>query len=172
MILYPTGGGTGLVGMAKAFDEMRELGWLEREGTGPEGTAPRFVAVQAEGCAPVVTAFHAGEIRASPPAQPHTIASGLRVPGPIGDRWMLRVLRASKGTAVMVSDEELVGGALELGHAEGVFPAPEAGALVAALKKLRASGWTREPETVVLFNTGTGLKYPEAFGKICGSWGS
>jgi threonine synthase len=157
VILYPTGGGTGLVGMAKAFDEMRELGWIE-----PDSPAPRLVAVQAEGCAPIVTSFAAGRDRAEAPPRPHTVASGLRVPRPIGDRWMLRVLRASRGTAVAVSDGELVAGAFEMARLEGIFACPEAGALVAAARRLAAEGWISRDETVVLFNTGTGLKYPEA----------
>jgi len=159
IILYPTGGGTGLVGMAKAFDEMRELGWLKSS-----SPSPRFVAVQADGCAPIVTAFTAGRDRAEAPSHPQTIAAGLRVPRPIGDRWMLRVLRASRGTAVAVSDAELLAGALELARSEGMFACPEAGALVAAARRLVAAGWIGPDETVVLFNTGTGLKYPEAFG--------
>ena len=158
VILYPTGGGTGLVGMAKAFREIDELGWLE-----PGSPRPRFVAVQASGCAPIVDAFVSGAERARAPSRPSTVAAGLRVPGPIGDRWMLREIRASGGTAVAVDDESLIAGALELGRLEGIFACPEGGALVAALRGLAASGWVRPDETVVLFNTGTGLKYPEAF---------
>lgn len=158
VILYPTGGGTGLVGMAKAFREMRELGWLN-----PDAPRPRFVAVQAAGCSPIVDAYHSGAERAKAPVEPHTLASGLRVPGPIGDRWMLRTLRQSNGTAVAVSDEELLRGSLELAEAEGIFPAPEGGALVAALKKLLDSGGIKPGEATVLFNTGTGLKYAEVF---------
>ena len=156
VILYPTGGGTGLVGMAKAFDELRELGWID-------APSPRFVAVQAEGCAPIVEAFQAGADDATPPSTPHTVAAGLRVPSPIGDRWMLRTLRASAGTAVSVSDTELIDGTRRLARQEGVFTAPEAGALVAALSRLLDEGWIQRDERVVLFLTGTGLKYPEAF---------
>jgi len=158
VVLYPTGGGTGLVGMWKAFDEMVELGWLPKD-----TPRPRMVVVQAAGCAPIVEAFTAGADEASAPDSPRTIASGLRVPGPIADRWMLRVLKDSQGTAIAVSDEELIQGTKRLAAAEGIFPAPEAGALVAAAEKLKASGWIRPHERVVLFNTGTGLKYLECF---------
>ena len=158
VVLYPTGGGTGLVGMWKAFDEMRELGWLPRE-----HPLPRMVAVQAAGCAPIVEAFQAGREEATPPADPHTCAAGLRVPAPIGDRWMLRVLRDSEGTAVAIPDEELLAATRRVAREEGIFFAPEAGALVAALERLRESGFVGEQDRVLLFNTGTGLKYPEVF---------
>ena len=113
--------------------------------------------------APVVEAFTAGAADARAPETPHTVASGLRVPGPIGDRWMLRVLKESDGTAVAVSDDALLAGTRRLAAAEGIFPAPEAGALVAAAERLRKSGWIAGDDHVVLFNTGTGLKYPECF---------
>jgi len=156
VILYPTGGGTGLVGMWKAFAEMRELGWVT-------STPPRMIAVQAAGCAPVVDAFHAGAERITAPASPATIASGLRVPTPLGDRWMLRVLRESEGTAVAVSDDELLEGCRKLARSEGIFTAPEAGALVAASEKLVAVGTIAKDDRTVLFLTGTGLKYLECF---------
>ena len=158
VILYPTGGGTGLVGMWKAFHEMRELGWLPAD-----VRLPRMVVVQAAGCAPVVDAFAAGADEATPPTDPATIASGLRVPTPVGDRWMLRVLRESGGTAVKVPDADLIEATRRVGREEGLFFAPEAGALVAALEVLLARGELRRDERVVLFNTGTGLKYPECF---------
>jgi len=158
VVLYPTGGGTGLLGIWKAFAELRELGWIA-----PDAALPRMVAVQARGCAPVVDAFGSGAAAATPPAEPRTVASGLRVPTPLGDRWMLRVLRESSGTAVAVDDDELVAGARLAAKLEGVFFAPEAGALVAALRRLRADGWLESGERVVLFNTGTGLKYPQCF---------
>ena len=158
VILYPTGGGTGLVGMWKAFHEMRALGWLPEE-----VRLPRMVVVQASGCAPVVEAFAAGADEATPPEHPATVASGLRVPTPVGDRWMLRVLRESGGTAVAVSDADLLEGTRRVAREEGLFFAPEAGALVAALEVLLARGELRRDERVVLFNTGTGLKYPECF---------
>lgn len=158
VILYPTGGGTGLVGMWKAFHEMRALGWL------PEDVRlPRMVVVQAADCAPVVEAFEAGADEATPPQNPATIASGLRVPTPVGDRWMLRVLRESGGTAVAVSDADLIEGTRRVSREEGLFFAPEAGALVIALEVLLARGELRRDERVVLFNTGTGLKYSECF---------
>jgi threonine synthase len=158
VILYPTGGGTGLVGMWKAFEEMTAMGWL------PTGAPrPRMVVVQATGCAPMVDAFQSGASEATPPRAPHTIAAGLRVPGPIGDRWMLRVLAESQGTAIAISDEALLAGTKRLGATEGIFPAPEAGALVAAAEELKSSGWIQPEERVVLFNTGTGLKYSECF---------
>ncbi|MDA1265888.1 MAG: threonine synthase [Planctomycetota bacterium] len=158
VILYPTGGGTGLVGMWKAFEEMIALGWL------PEDVQlPRMVVVQAAGCAPMVDAWDAGADVASVPSDPHTVASGLRVPTPIGDRWMLRVLRESGGTAVAVPDEALIAGTVRVSREEGMFFAPEAGALVAALPILLERGDVRADERIVLFNTGTGLKYPECF---------
>jgi threonine synthase len=158
VVLYPTGGGTGLVGMWKAFEEMRALGWLA-----PDARLPRMVVVQARGCAPIVEAFARGAERATPPAQPATCAAGLRVPNPIGDRWMLEVLRDSGGCAVAVDDAELVAATREWAATEGLFAAPEGGALVAALRRLIADGTVAADERVVLFNTGTGLKYLECF---------
>jgi len=156
VILYPTGGGTGLVGMWKAFAEMRELGWVTAK-------PPRMIAVQAKDCAPVVEAFHAGAERITAPESPATIASGLRVPTPIGDRWMLRVVRESEGTAIAVTDDELLEGCRRLARDEGIFTAPEAGALVIACEKLVADGTLATDERTVLFLTGTGLKYLECF---------
>ncbi len=158
VILYPTGGGTGLIGMWKAFEEMRELGWIAAD-----ERLPRMVAVQASGCAPIVQAFEAGAEEAEPPTEPATVASGLRVPTPLGDRWMLRILRESGGTAVAVSDCELLEGTRRAAALEGLFFAPEAGALVAALTVLRERGELAQGERTVLFNTGTGLKYSECF---------
>lgn len=158
VILYPTGGGTGLVGMWKAFHEMRELGWLP-----DDVKLPRMVVVQAAGCAPVVDAFAAGAEDATPPASPFTAAAGLRVPTPVGDRWMLRVLKESGGSAVKVTDEELLAGTREIAEAEGFFFAPEAGALLPALRVLIERGEVGRDDRVVMFNTGTGLKYSECF---------
>lgn len=158
VIFYPTGGGTGLLGMHKAFAEMRELGWLA--GDAP---VPRFIAVQAEGCAPLVDAFLQGSERAVIPENPQTCAAGLRVPTPIGDRWMLSVLAESKGGAIKVSDLELLEANRALGRLEGIFSAPECGALVAALRKSLAAGEVAADERVVLFLTGTGVKYLECF---------
>lgn len=156
VILYPTGGGTGLIGMWKAFDEMEEMGWI-----GPE--RPRMVSVQSETCAPIVQAFHAGERFAAEFEDASTIASGLRVPKAIGDFLILDAIRASGGTAVAVSDEELVRAVAEIGSAEGIFAAPEGAACLPALRRLMEDGFVREDETVVLFNTGSGIKYLEAF---------
>ena len=156
-ILYPTGGGTGLVGMMKAFDEMRELGWVR------ESAMPRMYSVQAAGCAPIVDAFEAGADAIEPPAAPYTVASGLRVPTPVGDRWMLRDIRRSGGGAVAIDDEALLEGTRELSATEGIFVAPEAGALAAALVILIERGEIGPADRVVLFNTGAGVKYLECF---------
>jgi threonine synthase len=155
VILYPTGGGTGLIGMWKAFDEMEALGWI-----GPR--RPRMVSVQAAGCAPIVRAFEAGEDTAAEVEGAHTVASGLRVPRAIGDFLILRAVRASGGTAIAVSDEALVEGVRELASTEGIFAAPEGGACIAALADLAARGEIARDDRVVVFNTGTGAKYLEA----------
>ncbi|HLZ90374.1 MAG TPA: threonine synthase, partial [Candidatus Acidoferrum sp.] len=156
VILYPTGGGVGLIGMCKAFDEMQEMGWI--------GAArPRMVVVQAEGCAPIVRAWEAHRDAAEFFANAATMASGLRVPGPLGDRIMLRMLRQTHGTALSVSDAEMLQAGRELASLEGIFAAPEGAATVSAVRKLAAAGWIKPEETVVLFNTGTGYKYTEAW---------
>jgi threonine synthase len=152
VIVYPAGGGTGLVGMWKAFDEMQQLGWI-----GPE--RPRMVAVQAAGCAPIVRAFQAGHEFAQPITDAHTIAAGLRVPSAIADFLMLRAIRSSSGTAIAVSDDELIAAQQELAREQGIFACPEAGATWAAARKLLRSDWIKPHENVVLFNTGSGLKY-------------
>ncbi len=155
VVFYPTGGGTGLIGMWKAFDEMEEMGWI--------GSArPRMVAVQATGCAPIVRAFEAGAESADPWEGAETIASGLRVPGAVGDFLMLRAIRESRGTAVAVTDEAIMACVEEMASATGIFPAPEGAATLAGLKQLVADGWISSGDRVVLFNTGTGLKYIEA----------
>jgi threonine synthase len=156
VILYPTGGGVGLIGMCKAFDEMQEMGWIGAE-------RPRMVAVQAEGCAPVVKAWDAHQNAAQFFPNAATIASGLRVPGPLGDLMILSMLRQTKGIALTVTDEEMLHAGRELASKEGIFAAPEGAATVSAVKKLAASGWIQPEETVVLFNTGTGYKYAEAW---------
>jgi threonine synthase len=159
VILYPTGGGTGLIGMWKAFDELEQLGLL------PRGTRrPRMFTVQASGCQPIVRAFERGEKFAAEHVGAHTQASGLRVPKAIGDFLMLEALRASGGGAVAVEDAEMIAATRELGAAEGVFPAPEGAACLAALKRLLAARRIAPHETVVLFNTSTGLKYLECYG--------
>jgi len=156
VIVYPTGGGVGLIGMCKAFDEMQEMRWI-----GPE--RPRMVAVQAEGCAPIVKAWE--ERRDSAEFFPNaaTMASGLRVPGPLGDLLILRMLRQTRGTALAVSDDEMLQAGRELASLEGIFAAPEGAATVIGARKLAASRWIKPNETVVLFNTGTGYKYAEAW---------
>lgn len=156
VIFYPTGGGTGLIGMWKAFDEMEELGLI--------GTfRPRMISVQSAGCAPIVEAFHQGMEHGSEIKNAHTVASGLRVPKAIGDFIILDILRKSGGTAVAVSDDDLVEDARVIGAYEGIFAAPEGGALLTALKKLVTAGEVKADERIVLFNTGSGIKYLEAF---------
>jgi threonine synthase len=158
VIIYPTGGGTGLVGMWKAFDEMQQLGWISEK-------RPRMVSVQAAGCAPIVRAFELGERFAAEFQNSATVASGLRVPKAIGDFLILDALRESGGTAIAVTDDELIDGALELARSEGIFAAPEGGACVPALRKLLERGDIKPDEKVVLFNTGSGIKYLDAFEK-------
>lgn len=152
VILYPTGGGTGLVGIWKAFEELEALGWIGKK-------RPRMVSVQAQGCAPIVQAFEAGanEARFWPNAS--TIASGLRVPFPFAHRLILRVIRQSQGTAVAVSDNEILQAQRELAAQEGVFAAPEGAATLAALRNLLRQGWISPSERVLLLNTGSGVKY-------------
>jgi threonine synthase len=156
VILYPTGGGTGLIGMWKAFEEMEALGWID-------GKRPRMFAVQAAGCAPIALAFKAGEKTAAEFANAHTCASGLRVPKAIGDFLMLNILRESKGGAVTVDDEEMIRLTREIGSTEGLFVAPEGAACFAAFKFLRRAGEIDRKERVVIFNTGSGLKYMECY---------
>ena len=152
-VLYPTGGGTGLVGMWKAFEELARIGWLA------DAARPRMVSVQAEGCAPIVRAFETGAERAAPVDNPHTMADGLRVPRAIGDVLMLRILRESRGTAIAVSDAAMLAGMRRLSATEGVSTAPEGGAAVAALEHLVAAGRIAADDLVVVFNTGGALKY-------------
>jgi threonine synthase len=156
VIIYPTGGGTGLIGMWKAFAEMEQMGWI-----GP--TRPRMVTVQAAGCAPIVRAFESGKRFADEFQNAHTTASGLRVPKAIGDFLIIDALRESAGTAVAVTDEELIDATKEIGSAEGIFCAPEGAACLPALRKLMSDGLVKSSETVVLFNTGSGVKYLESF---------
>ena len=153
-ILYPTGGGTGLIGMWKAFEELEQMGFI------PPGR-PRMYAVQAEGCAPIVKAFSEGKEEAPMWEGATTLAHGLRVPKAIGDFLMLKAMRASHGAGIAVSELEIVQGVKEGAAAEGLFMAPEGGACVAALRKLKASGHLSADDTVVVFNTGTGYKYVE-----------
>ncbi|HSE37435.1 MAG TPA: threonine synthase [Blastocatellia bacterium] len=156
VILYPTGGGTGLIGMWKAFEEMERMGWIGSR-------RPRMVTVQAEGCAPIVKAFAAGANAGADVPDAHTVASGLRVPKAVGDFIMLDILRKSGGTAVSVTDEGLIAAVKEIGSAEGIFAAPEGAACLPALKELLERGEVDRNERIVLFNTGTGVKYLEVF---------
>jgi len=156
VILYPTGGGTGLIGMWKAFAEMEELGWIDNK-------RPRMLSVQASGCAPIVRAFESGDKFAAEFPNAHTVASGLRVPKAIGDFLMLDILRKSNGGAIAIDDDEMIRAVREVGSKEGLFAAPEGAACFVALKKLRASGKIDIDERVVIFNTGSGIKYLDVF---------
>ncbi len=151
-IVYPTGGGTGMVGMWKAFDELERIGWMT-------GRRPRMVSVQAENCAPIVRAFQQGTEKAQPWEGATTIADGLRVPRAIGDFLILRAVRESGGTALAVTDRSMVDGMLAIGRHEGVSAAPEGGAALVAIQKLVADGVMKRRDSVVLFNTGGALKY-------------
>jgi threonine synthase len=155
-IFYPCGGGVGLIGMWKAFEEMEMLGWI-----GPQ--RPKMIAVQAEGCAPIVRAFQSGAPASTFFEHAQTVASGLRVPKALGDFLVLEAVRASGGACVAVSDLEMLDAGAELAACEGIFPAPEGGACIAALKKLLESGFLQPHERVVIYNTGSGLKYLEAY---------
>jgi threonine synthase len=155
-ILYPTGGGVGLIGMWKAFNEMEALGWI-----GPK--RPKMIAVQMTGCAPVVRAFEHGDDRSTFWEHAATVASGLRVPKPLGDFLILQAVRASHGTAIAVSDDEALTAGMLLAETDGIFPAPEGGACFAAVEKLYRNGFLESQDKVVIYNTGTGLKYLEAY---------
>jgi threonine synthase len=155
-ILYPTGGGVGLIGMWKAFDELQHLGWIGAK-------RPKMIAVQAEGCQPVVRAFERGDARAEFWQGATTIAAGLRVPKPLGDTLILDAVRSSGGTAIAVADSETLDDGVELASLAGIFAAPEGAACVAAVRRLLASGFLRPSERIVIYNTGSGLKYLEAY---------
>jgi len=156
VILYPTGGGTGLIGMWKAFDELEKLGWIGRG-------RPRMFSIQASGCAPIVRAFEAGEESATEFPNARTIASGLRVPKAIGDFLMLKILRDSNGGAIAIEDEEIIKAVREVGSKEGLFVAPEGAACFAALKLLCRDRKIGQGDRVVIFNTGAGVKYLDCF---------
>jgi threonine synthase len=151
-VVFPSGGGVGVIGMWKAFDEMQQLGWIGAE-------RPRMIAVQANGCAPLVKAWNAGQTTVEMWPEAATIAAGLRVPRPYGDYLVLQILKDSGGTAIAVSDQEIRDAVRHWGRTEGIFAAPEGAASLAAYRKLTASGFVSERDKVVLFNTGTGLKY-------------
>jgi threonine synthase len=155
-IFYPTGGGVGIIGMWKAFDEMERLGWI--------GSArPKMIAVQVEGCRPVVEAYEKGAGSGQFWQNAWTVASGLRVPKPLGDFLILRAVRESGGTCLAVTDQELLDAGRRLASAEGLFVAPEGAACIAALEKLLASGFLKKDESIVIYNTGSGLKYIDTY---------
>ncbi|MBQ0989025.1 threonine synthase [Micromonospora sp. H61] len=154
VIIYPTGGGVGLIGIHKALHELRELGWIGDK-------LPRLVAVQSTGCAPIVRAFAAGEDRAQPWAGAHTVAFGITVPAPLGDELILAALRESSGTAVAVDDADILADLRDFAAREGLLLCPEGAACLTAARQLRAGGWIRAGERVVVLNTGAGLKYPD-----------
>lgn len=158
VIFYPTGGGTGLIGMWKAFDEMEQMGLIGSK-------RPRMVTVQSTGCAPMVRAFEQGDEFAEMWQGAATVADGLRVPAAVGDFLIMQALRESGGTAIAVTDQEMLDYAKVMGRHTGIFPAPEGSATLAALIHLKEQGWVAPEETVVLFNTGTGLKYAHAWAK-------
>jgi threonine synthase len=158
-ILYPTGGGVGLIGMWKAFDELEALGWIG-------GKRPKMIAVQAEGCQPVVQAFEKGEVRAQLYEKAATVASGLRVPKPLGDFLILEAVRASEGTAIAIPDHELLQAGADLASEEGVFVAPEGAACIAAVRHLLQRGNLKPEEQIIIYNTGSGLKYLEAYSAL------
>jgi threonine synthase len=153
-IIYPTGGGTGLIGMWKVFNEMRDGGWIDTS-----STLPRMVVAQAEGCAPIVRAFHAGQDRATPWDNPITHASGLRVPGPLGDRLILRGVRESHGDAHAVSEDAIRADTLRLSRASGIDAAPEGGCALAVARELVQAGRIPRDAQVLVFNTGSGASY-------------
>jgi threonine synthase len=155
-IFYPTGGGVGMIGMWKAFEEMEALGWIGSQ-------RPKMIAVQAEGCQPVVRAFNQGAARSEFWNGANTVASGLRVPKPLGDFLVLKAVRESGGTAIAIPDTELIDAGLQLSAEEGIFASPEGGACVAAAARLLQSGFLKRDDKIVIYNTGSGLKYLEAY---------
>jgi threonine synthase len=156
VILYPTGGGTGLIGMWKAFSEMERMGWIDSR-------RPKMVVVQAAGCAPLVRAFQENQTKARAWVDASTVAAGLRVPSAIGDFIVLDIVRQSGGIAVSVTDREMMDEIQIVGRTEGLFVAPEGAATISALRKLMASGFVKSEDEVVLFNTASGLKYLHLF---------
>ena len=162
VIIYPTGGGTGLIGMWKAFNELEDMGWIGNK-------RPRMVSVQAKGCAPIVRAFNEGKEAAEPWQKAATVASGLRVPQAVADFLMLRVLRESNGTALSVGDDEMLAEIPRAGRAEGIFFCPEGAACIAALRCLIERGWIKPTDAVLLFNTASGLKYLDVIQATLGS---
>jgi threonine synthase len=161
-ILYPTGGGVGLIGMWKAFDEMEQLGWI------PAGQRPKMISIQASGCAPIVKALHEDKSTSEMWQNAHTLAAGLRVPKAYGDFIILDIIRQSKGTAVAVSDEDTMAAVKRLASDEGIFAAPEGAAALVAYEQLLADGFLKAEDEVVLFNTGSGYKYLDVFAEYWG----
>lgn len=153
-VFYPTGGGVGLIGMWKAFEEMESLGWVS-------GRRPKMIAVQSSGCAPVVRAYESGAGVSTMWQDAATIASGLRVPKPYGDTIILEIVRASEGIAMAVSDDDILASILDWGRNEGIFLSPEGASVIAAYDQLLARGYLKPSDRVVLFNTGAGLKYTD-----------
>jgi threonine synthase len=160
-VIYPTGGGVGLIGMWKAFEEMECLGWID-------GKRPKMIVVQAEGCSPIVKAWGQGQSVSEPWQNAHTIAAGLRVPKPYADYIILDILKKSQGTAITVSDDEMMDACFEWASDEGVFAGPEGAASLFAYRKLRATGFLKQEDTVVLFNTGSGYKYIDVIAAYMG----
>ena len=156
VIIYPTGGGTGIVGMWKAFNELLELGWID-------GPQPRFISIQAEGCQPLVKAFNEGATQTTPYPNATTLASGLRVPSVFADYLLLDIIRKTKGTAMAVSDLDMLNDMVELGSSEGIFACPEGAATLTGLKALLDQNFFSGEENIVLMNTATGLKYLDIF---------
>jgi threonine synthase len=154
VLLYPTGGGVGIIAIHKALLELREMGWIT-------GDLPRLVAVQAAGCAPIVHAFEAGLLESTAPAAPHTVAFGITVPKALGDFLVLDAVRSTGGTAIAVTDEDLLAAQRRLARDEGTWVCPEGAACFAAVGQLREAGWLDGSEDVVVLNTGTGLLYPD-----------
>jgi threonine synthase len=163
-IIYPTGGGVGLIGMWKAFDELEAMGWLKSAA----GFRPKMIAVQSDGCAPIPKAWDEHKTGSEMWQNAHTLAAGLRVPKAYGDFIILDILKKSGGTAVAVSDDEIMSAFKEWASDEGVFAAPEGAASLAAYKKLRSTGFLKESDQVVLFNTGSGLKYIDVIAEYFG----
>jgi len=161
-IIYPTGGGVGLIGMWKAFEEMEELGWVAK------GKRPRMISVQSDGCAPIPKALHEGKAASDMWPDAHTLAAGLRVPKAYGDFIILDIVRKSDGTAIAVSDEAIMDAVKEMASTEGIFACPEGGAALAAYKQLLLGGFLKDGDSVVLFNTGSGYKYLDAFAAYWG----
>jgi threonine synthase len=161
-ILYPTGGGVGLIGMWKGFEEMEELGWID------PGKRPKMIALQSDGCAPIPKAFNEGQKISEMWQNAHTLAAGLRVPKAYGDFIILDIVRQSQGTAIAVSDDGIMEGVRELASVEGIFAAPEGGAALAAYKQLLHKGFLKSSDRVVLFNTGSGYKYLDVFAQYWG----